>query len=80
MNILNYLYPKVLTNRQITKTASKKQVALTFDDILFDDYDDFEAVVKILDDNNMKGTFFVISGCVDMQTKTLLIETVKNGH
>lgn len=72
IRLLESNYPEIVTRKQ-----HMWKVALTFDDV---PYGAFQQILQVLDDNEMKGTFFVISGDVDDDTYRLLIKAVQNGH
>lgn len=77
VKFLNKIYPNILTHN---KNTNKKQISLTFDDVPYNGTSSFTKIVQILDNYGMKGTFFIISGDVDDNSRKLLVDVVKNGH
>ncbi|CAM2731558.1 polysaccharide deacetylase family protein [Hathewaya histolytica] len=57
-----------------TGKVPKRPVALTFDDGYVDNYND---AYKILSENNMKGTFFVITDCTNASNEYMNLEMLK---
>lgn len=77
-NGLNRFYPLVLTHN-----SHQKDIALTFDDVPYDNQNigsSFEKILDVLDKYNMKATFFMISDYVTSQNEHLLIRAIKTGH
>lgn len=56
----------------------KNSICLTIDDIV--NNDSFEEILNILDEYNVKVTFFVISSLINQYNQFLLIKAVQNGH
>jgi peptidoglycan/xylan/chitin deacetylase (PgdA/CDA1 family) len=84
---LNWSYPEILThnipNKQTISAYEKHSVAnmsLTFDDAPYKGTESLKEIVNILDEADMKGTFFVIAGQVNDASKKILVDMVKNGH
>ncbi|MFX0548645.1 polysaccharide deacetylase family protein [Hathewaya histolytica] len=57
-----------------TGKVPKRPVAITFDDGYVDNYTD---AYKILSENNMKGTFFVITDCTNASSEYMNLEMLK---
>lgn len=67
-------YPKVLIRR-----PNKPFVCLTIDDVPYGD--NHNQILKVLDDHNMKATWFVISDLVKTEEhRKFLVNLVKQGH
>ncbi|XWV26942.1 polysaccharide deacetylase [Tupanvirus soda lake] len=72
IELLELFFPKV-----ITRNTTSRFIALTFDDV---PYGSHQEIIKILDENNMKGTFFIISSDVNETNIDSLIMAVRSGH
>lgn len=68
----------IIWNIRTNELCVKDKVYLTIDDVPTDNY--FEEILDILDNFNIKATFFVISSQVTTTNKHLLIRAVKSGH
>src|SRR5437868_6756429 len=94
VKVLNKLYPNILTHRiNVNYSVSnnvnndvnnmnskKKQISLTFDDVPYGGVDSITKIISLLNLYGMRGTFFVISGDVDANSRKILVDAVKNGH
>lgn len=75
---IEYFFPKVVTREKInTINTFGKKIAITIDDV---PYGNFKEIVSLLDNYNMKATFFVISDYINEQNENDLINAIKNGH
>jgi peptidoglycan-N-acetylglucosamine deacetylase len=72
IKLVEIIFPTV-----IMRNLQSKHIALTFDDV---PYGSHEQIIKILDKNLMKATFFIISSDVNETNIGSLIEAVRNGH
>jgi len=72
---LKKLFPHILFNNK----NKNNQIALTFDDVPYD-ATTFLKIVALLDQYNMKGTFFVISDYITDTNIQQLVNMVRNGH
>lgn len=61
----------------LTRNLKRTQVALTFDDMPFGNH---ELIIDILDQYQMKGTFFIISSYVNRFNRHVFVQAIKNGH
>jgi len=71
--LLDRFFPQILSR---VKT-DKGQIALTFDDL---PYGSHKEIIDLLNRNNMKGTFFMISGYLTPDNEELFVDAVKQGH
>lgn len=79
-----YWLPKwfIKVNERLFRSVifrNKNNISLTFDDIPYDT-ETYNKIIGILDDFNMKATFFVISSQITLESKTILVDAVRNGH
>ncbi|XWV25605.1 hypothetical protein QJ856_gp0149 [Tupanvirus deep ocean] len=72
IELLELFFPKI-----ITRNTASRFIALTFDDV---PYGSHREIIQILNENNMKGTFFIISSDVNETNIDSLITAVRNGH
>jgi peptidoglycan/xylan/chitin deacetylase (PgdA/CDA1 family) len=77
---LNYFYPEIITHNKKTGMKLNKKIALTFDDVPYQGLENLNQIVDLLDQYNMKGTFFVISSYVQDEARKKLVNMVMNGH
>jgi peptidoglycan/xylan/chitin deacetylase (PgdA/CDA1 family) len=75
ISYLNRVYPQILTHNPLSKN-----IALTFDDVPYNGTDNLEKICDILEKNNMRGTFFIMSDNVNDAVTKKLIDIVKRGH
>lgn len=72
------MYPDLYAESNVTSAQCKKKTAyLTFDD---GPSKNTEKVIKILDKNNIKATFFIIGSTLDKDGKQRLKKMAKDGH
>jgi peptidoglycan/xylan/chitin deacetylase (PgdA/CDA1 family) len=77
-NYLEKYYPMILSRKKIKSSSDKKQIALTFDDL---PYGYHQELINILNEHNIKATFFIISDYVQTdEDRNILIEAIKSGH
>jgi peptidoglycan/xylan/chitin deacetylase (PgdA/CDA1 family) len=75
-------YPDIIIwsnpDKNYNNDFSTQTLYLTIDDVINDD--SFEEILDVLDEHNVKATFFVISSLVNKNNMDLLVRAVKSGH
>jgi peptidoglycan/xylan/chitin deacetylase (PgdA/CDA1 family) len=74
VRLLEYLYPLV-----ITRNVASKSIYLTFDDTPYT-FDSFKKILDILNNHNIKATFFIIGNLITSESEDLLITAIQSGH
>ena len=69
-------YPRVVST--LETNIEEKKICLTFDDVPYGD--SFVEILKVLDEYNIKATFFVILSNVNKDNKDIIVNAIKNGH
>jgi peptidoglycan/xylan/chitin deacetylase (PgdA/CDA1 family) len=71
-------YPEIIWSFSDNCDFSSNKIYLTIDDVINED--SFEEILNILDEFNVKATFFVISSLINNNNIYLLSRAVKSGH
>jgi len=69
---------KIIWNIRTSDLCVKDKVYLTIDDVPSNN--SFEEILDVLDNHEVKATFFIISSQITDLNKSLLIRAVKSGH
>lgn len=78
IDLIELLYPKIFM-----RNLYSKYVALTFNNVPHESHESHESheeIIKILDQNLMKGTFFIVSDNINEKNIKIFVDAVKNGH
>lgn len=75
VRLLETSYPQVVT--RLINSKNTNYVALTFDDA---PYGSHRQIIEKLDQYQMKGTFYIVSGQVTKNDFDSLVKAVQNGH
>jgi peptidoglycan/xylan/chitin deacetylase (PgdA/CDA1 family) len=71
-------YDIIWTFKNIEFLELDKSIYLTIDDVI--NNNSFEEILDVLDEFNVKATFFVISSLINKQNEKLLSRAIRSGH
>lgn len=91
LSIMKKFFPSIVMNNvnsdnnNINSNGSVKKIALTFDDVPYGQIKTFEEILFLLNKNNNKGTFFIISDYFYKQVRddtkrNVFLDAIKNDH